>query len=678
MATPRSQAAQTPLDGQGAAVRPLARVLVATDRSQTAERAVVWAATLAARCNAELVVLQVVVNVGPDGADLEIPDDVIARAQSELQSVALRLGGARARGRVVVSDDPARAILEAIDEEDADTVVVGNLGMAGRRQFLLGNIPNRISHNARCNVIIVNTGGAGAQVRYWGASGAPAEGRLLGRALHIGRVMARAGVRELLQRPAGDDEAASRERARRLRNALDQLGPTFAKLGQILSTRQDLLPAAFIEELATLQDRVTPLTETEVVAVLEQELGVPWEDVFASIDPEPLAAGTIAQVHRATLEGGERVVVKVQRPAAEQYIMQDLGLLERFVQKTGGRPAFRRVFDLPAMIEHLSSSLRRELDFRQEANNLRRMAEVLQPFSRLAVPAVYDQYSTARVLVMEEIGGVPVRQAPAGAARSEAARQLLEAYYQQVMAAGFFHADPHPGNMKWWNDRIYLLDLGMVGEVEPEVRELLLMLLLAFAQEDAAFLSDVLLMLGGSASVAGDEDGLEGFRDDLAALIARYRSLSLKDIQLGPILQEVTAISVKHNVRLPASIALTGKAFAQMQLAAGELDPSLDPFSVASRFVVRKTARELMGSLKPQSLFYEAQKARLRIGRAVEALEGITGARPGSRLQVNFRGTERLEDSISRAGRRLSAALTISGALVGAGLYMNSRRPRRR
>src|SRR3712207_3595473 len=178
-----------------------------------------------------------------------------------------------------------------------------------------------------------------------------------------------------------------------------------------------------MEELASLQERVTPLSEAEVVSVMEQELGVPWEDVFEGIDPEPLAAGTIAQVHRATLESGERVVVKVQRPTAEQDILEDLGLLEMFAQKAAERPALRQVFDVPAIVEHLSASLRRELDFRHEAANIVRMEEVLEPFPRLDVPKVYEEYSTSRLLVMQEIQGVPVREAPEGPAREEAARQ---------------------------------------------------------------------------------------------------------------------------------------------------------------------------------------------------------------------------------------------------------------
>jgi ubiquinone biosynthesis protein len=377
---------------------------------------------------------------------------------------------------------------------------------------------------------------------------------------------------------------------------LEELGPTFAKLGQILSTRPDLLSPAVVAELADLQDHVTPLTEADVVAVMEKELKVPWEDVFASIEPDPLASGTIAQVHRATLVGGERVVVKVQRPDAETEIRQDLGLLQRFAQKAAGRPAFRQVVDVPAVIDHLSSSLVRELDFRHEAASIERMREVLAPFDRLSVPDVYADLSTGRLLVMQEIQGIPLLEAPAGEPRRQAARQLLEAYYQQVLTAGFFHADPHPGNLMWWNATIYLLDLGMVGEVDAGMRQALLLLLLGFWQEDTAFLAEAMLGLAAEPPPPGFDQA--AFQDELAALMATYRHLSLKELRLGPLLQQLTEISVRHWVRLPSSLALIGKAFGQMQLAAAELDPSLDPFSVAGSFYLR----QLAGRLRPRRI----------------------------------------------------------------------------
>jgi predicted unusual protein kinase regulating ubiquinone biosynthesis (AarF/ABC1/UbiB family) len=194
---------------------------------------------------------------------------------------------------------------------------------------------------------------------------------------------------------------------------------------------------------------VPALTEEQVVAVMEQELGVPWEDVFETIDPLPLAAGTIAEVHRAMLATGERVVVKVQRPEAKELIEQDLALLEVFAEKVGQRQGLKAVIDMEAVFNHLSDSLHRELDFREEASNMERMRTVIASFPRLAVPTLIGELSTSRLLVMQDVQGGPLSIAPEGPARHEAARQLLESFYKQIMVDGFFHADPHPGNLMW-------------------------------------------------------------------------------------------------------------------------------------------------------------------------------------------------------------------------------------
>jgi len=659
------------------------RILVATDRSESANRAVQWAAGMAERYGADLVVLQVLIPQNEPGTEAGAAEATRAGfAAQDLAQFAERVAGSRGQARVVVDEDPARAIVEAAEEAKVDVVVVGNVGMSGRKEFLLGNVPNRVSHNARCTVIIVNTALLDGDGRprvipsriesRAEAEDVHVEGRLLGRATEIAGIMARHGLKELFGRSRAGEEDATRVRARRLRSALEELGPTFAKLGQILSTRPDLLPPEFIEELSTLQDSVPPLTQEEVVQVMEEELGVPWEDVFESIAPEPMAAGTIAEVHRAVLATGERAVVKVQRPTAREDILRDLGLLKVFADKTADRPGFRQVVDMKAIFEHLSASLQRELDFRQEASNIERMRQVLQPYPRLDVPGVYEDFSSQRLLVLEEIQGGPIRQAPEGDARREAAKQLLESYYRQILTDGFFHADPHPGNLMWWNDKIYFLDFGMVGELGPEIRELLVLMLMAFWQEDVSFLSDVVLMIAGEDQ-RPDID-LGKWQEELGGLMARYRHVSLKEIQLGPILQEITEISIRHDVALPASLALTGKALAQMQLATATLDPGLDPFAVAGSFLTKGLMERVRGRLDPKTLFYEGQKLRLRAVRLIEAVERLAGARPGPKLTVNFRGTDRLEDTIRRAGRRLALALTSGGALVATAITASSAR----
>ena len=488
---------------------------------------------------------------------------------------------------------------------------------------------------------------------------AAADERLLGRAARIATVLGKYGFNE-----ARRDTDPPEARARRLRQALEELGPTFAKLGQILSTRPDLIPPEAVAELAALQDQVTPLDEHEVVLVMEQELGVPWEDVFASVEPEPLAAGTIGQVHRAVLDNGERVVIKVQRPTAESDIMRDLSLLELFAQKTANRQELRKIVDLSAAIEHLSESLRRELDFELEAKNVERLRAALSAFPRLGAPRVYEELSTSRLLVLEEIQGVPVREIPDGPARGESARQLLECYYRQILVEGFFHADPHPGNMLWWNERIYFLDFGMVGELSPEMRGQLLLLLLAFWQEDVPFMTEVVLIMAGPEAEEADAEGLEA---DLTQLLRRYRHASLGEISLGPLLQEVAHTSTQHGVRLPASLVLTGKALAQMQLAATELDPELDPFSVVGRFLMKNLVARAQAGADPKRLFYDVQKLKVRGERLVESFERISGARPGQRLQVDVRGIRPLEHTVTVAARRLALAITAGSALVATG-----------
>ena len=664
-------------EGNGSSgARGVARVMVGTDRSETAERAVRWAAAFADAYSAELHVVQVVIPLHP--ADTEHGTAEVTRAHAaadELQTYATTMAGARGFAHVVIDDDPALAIVHATEEHDIDVLVVGNAGMAGRKEFLLGNVPNRISHNARCTVIIVNTTRDGEVTTVTrpsttirsSAVETQTEPHLMSRGTKIATVFAKHGLKELFGRPDADGAVGRRRQAKRLRSSLEELGPTFAKIGQILSTRPDLMPPEFIEELATLQDNVPPLTEEQVVRVMEQELGVPWEDVFETIDPQPLAAGTIAQVHRATLADHTKAVVKVQRPDAKEQIEQDLALLEVFAEKVSDRPGLKQVVDMQAVFEHLSESLHRELDFRREAENIERMGSVIEDFSRLRVPVVFADYSTSRLLVMQDIGGGPAASAPEGPARKEAARQLLESFYKQILVDGFFHADPHPGNLMWQpeEETLYFLDLGMIGEVGPDLREHMMLLLMAFWQQDVGFLTDVTLMLTGAINRT-DLD-VEAFQEELGALMARNRGVSLKEIQLGPVLQEMTEIALRYDVPLPASLTLTAKALAQMQLAAATMDSDVDPFDVAGKFMMRNLVRGMGSKLDPKTLFYQAQRFKVRFEKVVEAIERLIGARPGQKLEVNFRAAS-LETTIRRAGRRLAISLTAGAAILATAL----------
>jgi len=649
------------------------RVMVGTDRSEAAERAVRWAADFAQRYGAALHVVQVIVPHHPADTDPGAAERTQAVAD-DLVRHARRIAGDRGRGRVVVDEDPAMAIVRAAAEDAIDVLVVGNAGMVGRKEFLLGNVPNRISHNARCTVIIVNSFASGETAPALAtmplAPDAEPQPHLVARGATIAAVFAKHGLRELFGRPDEEGTLGRRRQAKRLRTALAELGPTFAKLGQILSTRPDLLPPEFVDELAQLQDHVPPLTEEQVVRVMEQDLGVPWEDVFETIEPKPLAAGTIAQVHRASLASGEKVVVKVQRPDAKDLIEQDLALLQVFANAVGTRQG---VLDLRVVFEHLSTSLHRELDFKLEARNGERLRAAIADFPRLAVPRIHADLSTTRLLVMGDVGGAPATAVPSGPLRKETARQLLESFYKQILVDGFFHADPHPGNLMWQpsEERLYFLDLGMVGEVDADMRELMMLLLLALWQGDAAFITDLSVMLSGVAG-RGDLDA-DAFTREIRALVETCRGASLKDIRLGPLLQGMAEVSFRHGVPLPASLTLTAKTLAQMQMVAAQLDPDADPFEVAGRYLMRSMLQGMGATTDPKALFYQAQKLRVRALRLFDALERLAGVRPGQRLEVAFR-SESLEATVRRIGRRLALVVAAGFALLASGLTATAER----
>ena len=238
---------------------------------------------------------------------------------------------------------------------------------------------------------------------------------------------------------------------------------------------------------------------------------------------------------------------------------------------------------------------------------------------------------------------------------------------------GFFHADPHPGNLMWQHEEeaLYFLDLGMVGEVGAELREHMMLLLMAFWQNDVGFLTDITLMLTGAINRT-DLD-IDAFQEELGQLMAKNRGASLKDIQLGPVLQEMTEIALRYDVALPASLTLTAKALAQMQLAAATLDPNIDPFDVAGKFLMRSVVRGMGRKLDVTTLFYQAQRFKVRFEKVVEAVERLIGARPGQKLEVNFRAAS-LETTVRRAGRRLAISLTAGAAILGTSLTAVSNR----
>ena len=369
-------------------------------------------------------------------------------------------------------------------------------------------------------------------------------------------LVARAGLEDALDE--GDEpRPASAQAATELAADLERLGPTYIKLGQLLSTRADLLPASYLEALSRLQDRVEPFSFSDVERIVQEELGVRISKGFQQFDAEPIAAASLGQVHRATLRDGREVAVKVQRPDARAQVGHDLrafGEIAEFLDRhtsAGRQAAFAEV------VEEFRKTILEELDYRREAQNLRTLRANLEQFPLLFVPAPIDDYSTSRVLTMEFVPGRKIKSmSPVmrvdldGAAYAD---QLLQAYLKQIIIDGFFHADPHPGNVLLADDgRLALIDLGMVSRLSATRQEQLLKLLLAVAEGRGDDAAAATMRIGHQL----DTFNREAIERDVSSMVVKYRDASLRDIQAGSVLLEISRAGGQHGLRMPTELAL--------------------------------------------------------------------------------------------------------------------------
>lgn len=384
-------------------------------------------------------------------------------------------------------------------------------------------------------------------------------------------------------------------RPQHVRLAIEELGPTFIKFGQMLSTRADLLPPAYQQELARLQDTVPAEPASIITAVLRAELGNRCESLFAQIDPIPLAAASIGQVHAATLADGTEVVIKIQRPGVHERIETDLDMLQNLAEVASRRWEYAEQFDLIGLVQEFAQTLRAELDYLREAANAERFAAQFAKNPYVHIPRVIWEATTARVLTLERLHGVKVTDAPALAAlhidRARLARQSTEIILTMIFEHGHYHADPHPGNFFIEDDgRIGLVDFGMTGSVDPRLREHLAMMLLAITMRESDALVDTILTLG----VTNRPINRLMFRRDLEHLLAPYYDQALGDIALGPIIHNVLAIIQRHHLQLPPNMALLLKTLVMYEQLGIYLDPAfhlttfLAPY--AQELVIRQFA----------------------------------------------------------------------------------------
>jgi ubiquinone biosynthesis protein len=332
-------------------------------------------------------------------------------------------------------------------------------------------------------------------------------------------------------------------------SALEELGPCFIKFGQLLSTRPDLLPQDYIGALARLQDCVAPIPGDETLSIVESELGKPIEAIFSDFDCEPVATASMAQVHRAVMQDGAVVAVKVLRPGVRRQVDVDLEVLHDLARFAAGHSRLNSFGDLELMVRELDLSLRSEMDYTQELENTEQISRQLSGFHLLATPEIYRQYSTSRVLTLGFIQGQRLNNLTSrelGTLDGEAmARELLSAYLQQIVVDGTFHCDPHPGNILMTETgQLALLDFGMVGRFDMEEKDTLIQLLLAFAERRGRRVAEIYLdMLEFSHS-----PDRRAFTEDVESLVSRYHDMSGGRMGLGTALMELTRVATSHQI----------------------------------------------------------------------------------------------------------------------------------
>lgn len=461
----------------------------------------------------------------------------------------------------------------------------------------------------------------------------------------------------------------------RVRKALQELGPTFVKLGQVMATRVDLLPPEWIDELSELQNAVPPLPFEAIAPQLERDLGGPPHTVFDRLDETPLAAASLAQTHRAWLHDGTSVVLKVRRPGIREVIEADLRLLARLAEIIEAQAPDLKRYHPAAVVHQFTQSLRRELDFVAECRNAERIAGNFAGHDEILIPRVHWQWTCETLNVQDFVDGIPGRDLAAvdaaGLDRAELARIGAGIVLKMVLEDGFFHADPHPGNIFYMRDgRIGVIDFGMVGRISERRRFQIAQLLNGMVTQDAESVTDVLLEWTNSETEV-DEVQLQ---QDIGVFVDQYRGVPLKDLHVGAMLGDVAGILRSYALTLPADLALMIKAFLSLEGMGRQLDPDFDMASAARPYLeramlqqysphvlLRRGRRSLMAALDllgdlprdARRLLQMARRGRLQIHVETSALQGFG-------------------EQVNRAANRLTVGIVTAALIIGSSIVMNS------
>lgn len=459
-------------------------------------------------------------------------------------------------------------------------------------------------------------------------------------------------------------------RAEQLRGALEELGPTFVKLGQLLSTRRDLIPAAWIEELEKLQDSAPPVDDAAVRRVIEEDLGDTREQLFARFDPHPLATASLGQAHTATLHDGTEVVVKVRKPEVADVVRADLEIIQDLAERASQLSRTAADFDLPGLAAEFASSLLAELDYLREAAAAEHIGRVLADDPRLHVPRVHRERTSHRVLTLDRITGVKIDDLAAldaaGVDRRALVKAAIQAMARMVFVDGTFHADPHPGNLLIEADGVIgLIDFGMIGHLERRLREHLAVLFVAISRNDADATTSALL---GVAEAAGPVDRA-ALRVDVLRFITLYAGRSLGELRMGALLLRLLTLLRRHRLHLPQDLALLVRMLLLVDGIGERLDPSLDLAAELRPYAARLAAERF----SPHSIAARARRAGIdaatlglelpeRLHRLLESIEA-----DGIDVHLRLAQLDPLVARVERVGNRIVVGIITASLITGIG-----------
>lgn len=491
----------------------------------------------------------------------------------------------------------------------------------------------------------------------------------------FGDVLARTGLegvaergRNLLRFRREREALVELRTEERVRMALEELGPTFIKLGQILATRPDLVPLSWIEELRKLQDDVAPFAPAEARRQIEAELGRPIGEIFAQFGEEPIAAASIAQVHRATLPSGEDVAVKVRRPDLERTIATDVDVLRTLAGLVEENLPELRGYDPVGVVEEFSRSIVREIDLTQEAANYQRFTSDFADDERIHVPKAYRELCTDKILVVEWIDGIKADDVPAldaaGIDRKALAQTGTNFVLEQLFGNGFFHGDPHPGN--WFvlpGGRIAPIDLGQMGTLDRDTLDDLLDLIVGILLQDAGRILRLFVRL----ELVDDEVDAKALERDVDELIVRFHSVPIGEVDVSQLMTQIFEVLARHRVRVPADLFLIGKALATMEGTARTLDPAMDPLEAIRPYALKLWIGRLQDPRYLARDGLRVARAYLDLATSLPTdLRRITRRLAGGdfELRVALEGRAEAERERARSTNRASLAVVLAALLV--------------